>query len=785
MNIEQMLQQATERHRAGDLVEARRLYAMALKQSPEDAVALIRSGLLEFQDGHAQEALAFIHRAIAAAPLEARYPFVLGEVLASMLRWEDAAAAYRQSLALQAAAADVHFSLGRALQSCGRWSEAAAAYQAAAQIEPDSPDALNNLGNCLQRLDDLAGAEAAYRRSLELRPADASAMSNLGTAMTAMGRTDDALKMLRAAAALEPDVVRHAVNLGAALCQQRDFAQAQAVLSRALARDPDNADAAYNLANATAGLGQLSQAVEQYRRAISLRPNDAAALNNLGTVYKELGEFKLSAQAFEAAIAAQPASVVAINNLGCLLRSVGKMEEAERTLRRGLEIAPRHPALHNNLGNVLKDAGELDEAIDCFREAVALNSTDSEAHSNLAYALSFRELDGKRILEECRRWNERHASVFAPGIRPSQVDRLSDRRLRIGYVSPDFRDHCQSLFTIPLLAHHDHGGFEIFCYSNVERPDAHTARIGALADRWRDVRRLDDEAICDMIRADAIDILVDLTMHMAHGRPLVFARRPVPIQVAWLAYPGTTGLSAMDYRLSDPRLDPPGFDNQYSERTVRLPDSFWCYDPLADQPEVNALPALSRGYLTLGCLNNPCKLTDATLRLWRGVMTALPDARLLLMAPPGSYRDRLLSRLAKQDIASHRIEFVAHQPREHYLRTYHQIDLQLDTFPYNGHTTSLDSLWMGVPVITRVGPTCVGRAGLSQLFHLDLLELACESDQAFIDAAVALGSDLPRLIDLRRELRPRLERSPLMDGARFARNMEMIYRQMFRDYCAT
>jgi predicted O-linked N-acetylglucosamine transferase (SPINDLY family) len=239
----------------------------------------------------------------------------------------------------------------------------------------------------------------------------------------------------------------------------------------------------------------------------------------------------------------------------------------------------------------------------------------------------------------------------------------------------------------------------------------------------------------------------------------------------------------MDYRFTDPRLDPPGFENQYSERTIRLPDSFWCYDPLAEQPDVNALPALTRGYLTLGCLNNPCKLTGHTLRLWGGVMRALPDARLVLMAPPGPHHQHLLERLAAQGIAAERVSFLPYRPRAEYLRSYHDIDLGLDTFPYNGHTTSLDSFWMGVPVVTRVGQTCVGRGGLSQLFNLDVLELAAETDEAFISAAVALANNLPRLAELRQQLRRTLEHSPLMDAGRFAQSIEAAYRQIWQDYC--
>jgi predicted O-linked N-acetylglucosamine transferase (SPINDLY family) len=294
------------------------------------------------------------------------------------------------------------------------------------------------------------------------------------------------------------------------------------------------------------------------------------------------------------------------------------------------------------------------------------------------------------------------------------------------------------------------------------------------------VRLLNDEALCRLIREDCIDILVDLTMHMAGGRPLLFARKPAPIQIAWLAYPGTTGIGAMDYRLSDPRLDPEGFDAHYSERTLRLPDSYWCYDPLTQGPGVNELPAIERGYLTLGCLNNPCKLTDHTLRLWGGVMRALPDARLLLMAPPGRHRRHLSQRLGAQGIAAERIDFRPFQPRAEYLHSYHDIDLGLDTFPYNGHTTSLDSLWMGVPVVTRVGRTSVGRGGLSQLFQMDLLELAAESDEAFVGIAAALGADLNRLAALRRELRTRLEHSALMDASRFARHVERAYRDAWR-----
>jgi predicted O-linked N-acetylglucosamine transferase (SPINDLY family) len=777
------LEFATARHRSGDLIEARRLYRQVLAESPANTVAGFRLGLLEMQEGRLDDALRLVQNAIASSPNEAKYRSGLGEILTAMQRWDEAAAAYQAVLAIEPESADAFFSLGGVLQSQGKYDQASDAYRAVVRIKPDFADALSNLGNCQKLMGDLVAAESSYRKALQAQPNHTGAMSNLATVLQSRGDNDQAIELLRAAMALDPGKVIYALNLGVVLCQQRRYGEAEPVLRAALMREPNNAKTAYNLGNALHGLGRLSEAAELYRAAIALRPDYAGAMNNLGNVCKEMGEFKAAAQAYESAMQTRPNFIPAINNAGVLLRTMGRLEEAEAILRRGLVCDVNHPALHENLGNVLKDSGRLDEAIDCFRHALQLDPTATATQSNLAYSLSFSSEEPQPILEECIRWNQLHAEPLRPKVTAHSNDRSPDRRLHIGYVSPDFRDHCQSLFTIPLLSHHDHGEFETFCYSSVERPDAYTQRIRKFADVWREVRHLDDSAVADLIRADGIDILIDLTMHMANGRPLVFSRKPAQVQIAWLAYPGTTGMSAMDYRFSDPRLDPPGYERHYSERTEHLPDSFWCYDPLADGPEVNELPALSQDGLTLGCLNNPCKLSDHTLRLWAGVMQALPDSRLLLLVPPGSYREQLLGRFASLKISADRVSFVPFRRREEYLRTYHQIDLGLDTFPYNGHTTSLDSLWMGVAVVTRVGKTCVGRAGLSQLFQLGLAELATETDEAFVDAAVSLASDLPRLGNLRRQLRGRLCQSPLMDGERFAKNIESAYRRIWHRYC--
>jgi protein O-GlcNAc transferase len=753
-NTEELLETATTHHCGGNFAEARRLYRQVLARAPAHTLTLYRSGLLELQDGHPDTALVLVEQAIAADANEPRY----------------------------------HFVLGQARQALRRWGPAIDAYEAALKLQPDFLDAWNNLGICRQRRGQFPQAAAAYRQALSLEPRNAGVMANLGTVLREMGEFTEAVELLRAAADLEPAVVSHSVNLGIAYWNQGNFSEAERTLNGALARAPDDADAAFNLGNALHGLGRQREAVDRYRQAVKLRPDYADALINLGNVHTELGEFAAGMDAYDAALRAHPDSVVALNNAACLMRLLGHIDDAETALCRALQLDPDSAALHDTLGNVYKDAGELEAAIASFRKSLELDPGSAATHSNLAYTLSFGVPEAGPVLEECLRWNERFATglpwcAHDPGSGARTERGEANRRLKIGYVSPDFRDHCQSLFTIPLLSRHDHAAFEIFCYASIKRPDELTRRIAGYADVWRDVRALSDEALCRLIREDRIDILVDLTMHMAGGRPLLFARKPAPIQIAWLAYPGTTGIDAMDYRLSDPRLDPEGFDAHYSERTLRLPDSYWCYDPLTDRPAVNELPAIGRGNLTLGCLNNPCKLTDHTLRLWGGVMRALPDARLLVMAPPGRHRRHLSQRLGAQGIAAERIDFRAFQPRGEYLRAYHDIDLGLDTFPYNGHTTSLDSLWMGVPVVTRVGRTSVGRGGLSQLFQMDLLELAAESDEAFVGIAAALGADLVRLAALRKELRGRLERSALMDASRFARHIELAYRGAWRAHC--
>jgi predicted O-linked N-acetylglucosamine transferase (SPINDLY family) len=597
----------------------------------------------------------------------------------------------------------------------------------------------------------LQQAEEVYLQILQTNPNEVNALHLLGLIAGQTGRYDMAVDYLQATLRLKPDYAAAHNNLGNVFIRQGKQAEAVASFRQAALSKPDFAAAHCNLGNALREQGHLDEAVASLREALRLRPDDAEAHNNLALA----------------------------------LQAQGKLDDALASCCQALSLKPDFAEACQNLGEILKDQGRLDDALAAYRSALRIQPDAAYIHSNLVLALHYHPgYDARSIREEGARWNQLHAEPLKRFIRPHANRPDPERRLRIGYVSPDFRDHVDAFFLIPLLSNHDHRQFEIICYANVPQPDAVTERLRGYADVWRSTLGLSDEALADLVRSDQIDILVDLEMHVANNRLLMFARKPAPVQVAWLGYPGTTGLSTMDYRLTDPYLDPPGlFDSYYAEESVRLPDTFWCYDPLTDQPPVNELPALENGVITFGCLNNFCKINDSCLALWGDVLQAVPQSRFLLRAPAGETRDHVLARLQRKGIEAARIEFVDRVPRQEYLKLYHRIDLGLDPLPYNGHTTSLDAFWMGVPVLTLVGKTVVGRAGWSQLCNLGLQELAAETPEQFVALSARLAADLPRLQNLRATLRQGMQQSPLMDGKRFACNMEQAYRQMWRRWC--
>jgi protein O-GlcNAc transferase len=533
--------------------------------------------------------------------------------------------------------------------------------------------------------------------------------------------------------------------------------------------------------------GRSRDAIAAFRTAITLQNDFPEAFNSLGNgVYQARGAGYATEAiaAYRRAIELRPDYPEAFNNLGNVLCEIGHYDDAIAAYACALTLRPDFAKAHSNLGNLFKDRGQLTEAIASYAKAVECRPDHALIGSNLVYALHFHpDYDSDALSSALRKWNEAHTEPLTKFIEDHANDRSPDRTLRVGYVSPDFRAHAESFFVLPLLRNHDRERFEVHCYSSLRTPDAITAQFRNAAGAWHDVLALSDEQLAEKIRADRIDILIDLTMHMGDNRLLTFARKPAPIQVTWLAYPGGTGLRAIDYRLTDTWMDPPGeTDRLYAEESIRLPDCWVVYDPLAEIPP---RPIEQSGPIHFGSLNNPCKLNRPLLHLWSEVLRSTPGSRLILQTVDGAQRDQIANWLGEWAIDPPRLEFLERCSRRDYLRLYNRIDICLDPLPYNGITTTCDAIWMGVPVVSLVGKTPAGRAGLGLLSTIGVPELIAKTPEQFIEIAAELAGDGERLMSYRRTLRGRMRASPLMDAQRFARNVEAFYRAAWKKWCAS
>jgi protein O-GlcNAc transferase len=656
------------------------------------------------------------------------------------------------------------------------------------------------LENAMQLHSDgkVAEAEAIYRKMLQIDPDDADVLQLLSVISMQQGNPNEALKLVTRALELNPEAADYHCTLGTVLLSMRRQEEAIAEYRRSVALQPDYLEALWRLASALRQLGRLKEAEEPAARALAIKPDLPEQFYLMGNGARGRGDIEGAMKAYAEATGLRPGYYEAHNNLGECLYNQGKLEEAVQHIRRAVACRPTMPVALFNLGNMLKDLGATADATHYLRQAVSLKPTDPNMHSALAMTMHYSESDPQVILKELKRWDERHAQQVINYILPHDNAPQRERRLRVGYVSADFRNHILGINLLPLLKNHDKSQIDVYCYSSVSHPDAWTEKFKSVGN-WREIQGMKDDLAAEMIRRDGIDILVDVAGHTGGNRLTLFARKPAPVQITFGGYPGGTGLQTMDYRLTDPYLDPPSTgstmltagssgqaaltENDYVEKLVRLPDSFWCYDPETSTErnlEPNALPAKTNGFVTFGCLNNAGKITERTRELWASVLRALPNSRMILMTPFETTRKRLRESLG---VDAGRIDFVNVQPRPEYFRTYHRIDIYLDTLPYNGHNTPLDAMWMGVPPITRIGQTAVGRGVWSHLSNLKLTELAAESDGQFVDIALTLAGDLPRLEQFRSTLRRRLLESPLTDIRRFARNVETAYRNVWRDWC--
>ena len=688
---------------------------------------------------------------------------------------------------------------------------------------PDARAAVELLARAEQarQAGDWPGAETCFRELLAADPGNVDGWTAFGDACKGLKTYADAAAHYRRALDLRPQAPRTWNSLGIVLAGQRLFAEAEAAFRRVVELDPDHAKGWNNLGNALAELGRVGEAVAAYRSAFGLGFSDAALHQNLAGLLFQAGEYAAAEEHFRRLLRHRPGDPPAVRRLaevlvkrtafdaaaallrdlcrrhpddaearwrlGNVLTEKGDLGEAARCYREALARHPDNPAFLHHLGTALMMAGRIGEAADTYRRAMAAMPNNRLSHASLLFVLCYDpDAAPEAVFEEHKAWGAKYTP--APAAPPAFANaRDPERRLRVGYVSPDLRGHPVGRFIEPAVARHDPERFELFCYDEFLRPpDALTGRLQEKVRHWRNVRGRSDEDVAALVRADGIDILVDLAGHTASNRLGLFGRRAAPVQVTYLGYPNTTGVPARDYLITDAVVDPDDRPALLTEAPVRLPGGFCCFAPRLQTPGVAPAPALRNGYVTFGCTHNQAKLNGRVLDLWAGVLRAVPAAKLLLarhtltdeacadlyaqFAARGVGRDRLEVRRPAAGTGGH-------------WTVYHEFDVALDPFPWSGHTTSCEGLWMGVPTVTLRGLAHAGRMVASVMTHAGLPDWVADTPEQYVGVARKWAADVPGLAALRAGMRARLLKSPLCDEAGFTRNLEAAYRTMWRAWC--
>lgn len=659
------------------------------------------------------------------------------------------------------------------------------------KIKPESSSGKGDddaIAGLLRQIPDLRSAgkkidaEEACKEVLKHRPDHMEALTALWDLSYETQNHGVAVEWLRRGIAANDGFARLHYMMGYSLMGQGNMGDAAASFRKALTLDPTLATAHNNLGCALEAVGNLGEAVECYRTAIALEPRLADALYNLGNAHGRIGDADRAIEYIGQALQLESGRVDWKCNLGDLLVQRLRLDEAVESYDAALKIDAGDARAYEGRAGARQLLGRAAEAEADFREAMKLKPDDGHVHSAWLLCLHYRRGD-EALLEEHLAWAKRHTRGIGRQVARAARERRPDRRINIGYLSPDFKRHSVACFVEPLLAAHDRQRCKVFCYSNVSFPDVVTRRIQGLCEEWRDISRVGDDWVADRVRADRIDILVDLAGHTGEGRMLLFARKLAPVQVTWLGYPDTTGLAAIDYRLTDAIADPEGSSERfYVEKLVRLENGFLCYGPPPESPEIGELPLLRAGHVTFGCFNNLAKLTPSMIALWAELLGALPGARLQLKSfglKAQSARRSIGAEFAGHGVDPDRLELCG--PEESFashLAQYGGVDIALDVFPYNGAATTCEALWMGVPVITLAGPTHVSRVGASILSRAGLAELVANSGEEYVQKALQLARNADRLRTLRAGMRERLRSSALLDAQGFARSLENAYREM-------
>lgn len=773
LSVDVALKQAVSHHLAGRLYEAEQLYRAILRVQPYQPDANHNLGILAGQIGQQTSGLPYLKTALMIKPSQEQYLLSYADALLAIGRGQEALVLIQDAIERKLNTPKIQ-KLRQKIES--------SILNSTANGEVPSFTGTNHLVELFNagRYGEL---EKLAHTLVEQYPVLGFGWKALGVSLQMQGK-DGVVALYKAAELLPDDAAVH-FNLGKALHATGQPESAVAMYRRSLQIKPDDAEAYLNLGNVLKDIGELDNAVESYRHALKIKPDDAELHNSLGNALGDLGKFDEAMACYQRALEIKPDYAVAYSNLGITLKDIGQLGDAVANFRRALEIAPHLVEAYNSLGNALKDLGELDNAVASYRRALEIKPDYIGAYDNLLFAINYHpDMKCEDVFEVYREYEKRFG-LFHPRIWNDNRDKGNTRRrLKIGYVSPDFRLHSCRHFLEPLLHNHDKSAFEIYAYAELAKEDEVTARYKRYVDHWVSTRGMSDDALCERICTDGIDILVDLAGHTANNRLTVFARKPAPVSLSWLGFGYTTGLSAIDYLLTDVICAPEGSEKLFSEIPWRLETPGYVYRPAEGMGAVSSLPAIMRGHISFGTLTRAVRINHRTIRVWSEILKRVEGARLIIDSSNfqmASIQAALAEKFMDYGIERERLEIGYHSPPWDTMRN---IDIGLDCFPHNSGTTLFETLYMGIPFITLADRPSVGRLGSSILEGLGHPEWIAQSEDEYIEMAVALALNLPKLADLRSRLRKEMETGPLMDEVGFANKVEEAYRNMFGKWVA-
>ena len=816
-----------------------------------ESARLVRVAEMLQIGGRASDALNVLERALALVPDHQETRIRVGLCHQALGAFNEAYANYASVLAVDPGHVHALRAVGFLYQTHGMLTEAAESYRGALVVEPNDTvtrrrlaAALTDLGTRVKLLGSPARAIVHYREASAVDEAYAPTMYNLGVVFSELGRHDDALECYGKATELDSAHADAHCNIGVLLKARGDLAGAIAsyeaclranpnhqlgrgnlsialrdhataiknegdvagairTYERALTFDPNSAESMYNLGVAQAEIGEIDRAIISYETTLKLRPQCAEAWNNLGVLHREKNNVERAVECYVRAVSINPNFAQPLNNIGILYTMQGQARAALEALQRAVAADPTYAVAQNNLGVLLRDTGDIPEALEAYRACAALEPNNRNATQNYLLGLNYVQPgESEEVCAAHLAWGERFRETVGKPLPEREFDPETDpgagaavgsrRRLVVGYVSPDLYTHSVSYFASAPLTHHDPNRVRMIVYSATPREDAQTAllreAVANAGGEWKECSNDSERSLAETIRADGVDVLVELTGHTANNRLGALALRPAPVQVTWIGYPNTTGMREVDYRLTDAVADPPETTQTHAESLVRLPGCFLCYAPSADAPEVAPAPCLTAGFVTFGCFNTLAKVTPTVRRLWGRLLAAVPNSRLLVKAKPfacQTIQRRFLASMEAEGVESWRVDLSPLAgDTAHHLSMYGMVDIALDTFPYAGTTTTCEAMYMGVPVVTLRGGCHAHNVGASLARAADVTEpcVAANEDE-YVAKCVRLASDATALATLREGMRARMTRGELCDGAGFTRGLEETFARLFRKWC--